>query len=48
MVNTEIKLIIFFADKDGVLYSQQKQDQELTVVQTMNSLLPISGLNWRK
>ena len=31
MVNTEIRLIIFFADKDGeALYSQQKQDQELT------------------
>ena len=32
MVNTEIRLIIFFAAKDGeTLYSQQKQDQELTV-----------------
>ena len=32
MVNTEIRLIIFFAAKDGeALYSQQKQDQELTV-----------------
>ena len=31
MANTEIRLIIFFAAKDGeVLYSQQKQDQELT------------------
>ena len=30
MVNTEIRLIIFFAAKDGeTLYSQQKQDQEL-------------------
>ena len=29
MVNTEIRLIIFFAPKDGeALYSQQKQDQE--------------------
>ena len=29
MVNTKIKLIIFFAVKDGeTLYSQQKQDQE--------------------
>ena len=28
MVNPEIRLIIFFADKDGeALYSQQKQDQ---------------------
>ena len=32
---------IFFAAKDGeALYSQQKQDQELTVAQIMNSLLP--------
>ena len=31
MVNTEIRLIIFFASKDGeALYSQQKQDRELT------------------
>ena len=48
MVNTQIKLIIFFAAKDGeALYSQQKQDQELTVAQIMNYLLPNSGLNWR-
>ena len=46
MVNTEIRLIIFFAAKDGeTLYSQQKQDQELTVAQIMNSLLPNSDLN---
>ena len=39
MVNTEIRLIIFFAVKDGEgLYSQQKQDWELTVGQIMNSL----------
>ena len=43
MVNTEIRLIIFFAAKDGeALYNQQKQDQELTVAQFMNSLLPNS------
>ena len=49
MANTEIILIIFFAAKDGeVLYSQQKQDWELTVVQIMNSLLPNSDLNRRK
>ena len=43
IVNTEIRLIIFFAAKDGeALYSQQKQDQELTVAQVMNSLLPNS------
>ena len=36
MVNTKIKLIIFFAAKDGeALYSQQKQDRELTVAQIM-------------
>ena len=41
MVNTKIRLIIFFAAKDGEpLYSQQKEDQELTVAQIMNSLLP--------
>ena len=32
MANTEIRLIIFFVVKDGeALYSQQKQDWELTV-----------------
>ena len=37
-VNTKIRLIIFFATKDvEALYSQQKQDQELTVAQIMNS-----------
>ena len=46
MVNIEIRLIIFFAAEDGVaLYSQQKQDQELTVGQIMNLLLPNSDLN---
>ena len=43
MVNTKHRLIIFFVAKDGeALYSQQKQDQELTVAQIMNSLLPNS------
>ena len=43
MINTEIRLIIFFAAKDGeTLDSQQKQDWELTVSQIMNSLLPNS------
>ena len=38
VVNTEIRLIIFLAAKDGeALYSQQKQDQDLTVAQIMNS-----------
>ena len=46
MVNTEIRLIIFFAVEDGeVLYNQQKQDQELIVAQIMNSLLQDSDLN---
>ena len=46
MVNTEIRLIIFFAAKDReALYSQQKQDRELTVAQIMNSLLPNSDSN---
>ena len=41
MVGTKIRLIIFFAVKDEeALYSQQKQDWELTVAQIMNSLLP--------
>ena len=48
MVDTEIRLIIFFAAKDGeALYSQQKQDRELIVAQIMNSLLQNSDLNWR-
>ena len=46
---TEIRLIIFFAAKDREdLYSQEKQDQELTVDQIMNSLLQNSDWNWRK
>ena len=46
MANTEIRLIIFFEAKDGeAVYTQTKQDQELTVAQIMNSLLPNSDLN---
>ena len=49
MANTEIRLIIFFAAEDReALYSQQKQDWELTMAQIMNSLLQNSDLNWRK
>ena len=49
MVDTKIRWIIFFAAKDGeALYSKKKQDQELTVAQIMNSLLPNSDLNLRK
>ena len=49
-VHTKIRLIILFAalsdGEDGeALYSQQKQDWELTVAQIMNSLLPNSDLN---
>ena len=45
-VNTEIRLIIFFAAKyREALYSRQKQDWEPTVAQIMNSLLPKSDLN---
>ena len=48
MVNTEIRLITFFAAKDGeALYNQQKQDREQTVAQIMNSLLPNTDVNWR-
>ena len=46
MVNTEIGLIIFFVAKDkDALYSQEKQDRELTVAHIMNSLLSNSDLN---
>ena len=46
MVNIEIRLIIFFAAKDGKdLYRPQKQDWDLTVAQIMNFLLPNSDLN---
>ena len=46
IVNTEIRMIIYFAAKDGeALYSQQKRDRELTVAQIMNFLLPNSDLN---
>ena len=45
MVNAEIRLIMLFVAEDGeTLYSQQKQDWELTVAQIMNSL-PNSDLN---
>ena len=40
MPNTEIRLIIFFTAKDGkALYSQQKQDWELTVAHSDHELL---------
>ena len=46
IVSTEIRLIIFFVAEDGeALYSQHKQDWELTVAQIVNSLLQNSDLN---
>ena len=46
MVNTEVRLIIFFAAKgEAMLYSQQEKDWELTVAQIMNSLLQTLDLN---
>jgi len=41
MVNTKIRLIPFVAKDGEALYSQQKQDQELTVAQITNSLFQI-------
>ena len=49
MANTEIRLIILFAAKDGdALYSHQKQDWELTAAQIINSTLQNSDLDCRK
>ena len=49
MVNTEIRLIIFFAAKDGeALYSKQKQDQELTVAQIIELLIAKFRLKLKK
>ena len=46
MVNTEVRLIIFYAAEDGeALYSQQKQDLEFTVAQIISSPLQNSALN---
>ena len=46
LVNTEIRLMIFFALEDGeALYSKQKEDLELTVAEIVNSLLQNSDLN---
>ena len=49
MVNTKIRLIIFFAAKDGeALYSQQKQDWELTVAQDHELLIAKFRLKLKK
>ena len=45
MIDTKIRLLIFAAEDGEALYSQQKQDWELTVAQIMNSLLPNSDLH---
>ena len=48
-VLTKVRFIIFFATEDReALYSQQKQDQELTVAQIMNSLLKKLRLKLKK
>ena len=48
MVNTEIRLILFFAAEDEeALYSQQKQDRELNMDQIMK-LLQNSDLKRRQ
>ena len=44
MVNTQIRLSMFFVAKDGeTLYSQQKQDWELTIAQIISYLLKIQA-----
>ena len=48
MVSTEIRLLFFAAEDGEALYSEQKQDWELTVPQIMNSLLLNSDLNWER
>ena len=46
MVNTEIRLILFFAAENGEApYSQQKQGLELTMAQIVSFLLQSSDLN---
>ena len=49
MVNTELRLIISFAAKDGeALHSQQKQDQEQTVAQDHDLLIDKFRLKLKK
>ena len=49
MINTEIRLIIFFSVEDeDALLSQQKQNQELTMAQIMRSLLQNSDFKLKK
>ena len=45
MVNTKIRLAMLFVAEDGeTVYSQQKKDQELTVVQIISFSWENSGL----
>ena len=49
MVNAEIRLIIFFSAKDGeALYSQQKQERELTVAQIISCLIAKFIIKYKK
>ena len=49
MVNTEIRLIILFASKDGeALYNHQKQDWKLTVAQDHELLIAKFRLKLKK
>ena len=49
MVNSEIRLIIFFAARDGEkLYTVRKKKKELTVAQIMNFLFPNSAFKLRR
>ena len=49
MVHTEIRLIIFFAAKDGeALYSQQKQDWEADCGSDHELLIAKFRLKWKK
>ena len=49
LVNIKIRLIIFFTAEDGEpVYSQEKQDQELTVAQIFSLLIAKSRLKLKK
>ena len=49
MVNKEIRLTIFFVAKDGeAIYSQQKQDMELTVARIIKLLISKFRLKLKK
>ena len=49
MINTEIRLLVLFAAKDGeALYSQQKQGRKLTVAQDHELLIDKFRLKLKK